>query len=266
MPPRYNGPEGVETNERSIRVPYYDKYDSLYSELYEKGIPFWTDGPDHFREHIAHVISRIQGICPDPKGVSILHVGCGEGRYAVPLAELGMTYAGFDFSSHAIAKARERARGWESSIELTAMDALDAHTGFGERQFDIVMDRALLHMLVVDEDRSAYLANVRRWLGEGGSFLVLDANRREDVYDGSIDSVADFHEHIDRDRSDRVERTVWDGETWVKADLPRFVTRPKPKSAYISEFEENNFRVRKLWEYERGRGHRLDFVLEKLNS
>lgn len=55
----------------------------------------------------------------------VLDVACGNGLYALRIADLGAQVVGFDFSAEQIARARQRSAGYGSRIAYHVIDATD---------------------------------------------------------------------------------------------------------------------------------------------
>lgn len=60
-----------------------------------------------------------------PKGKSVLDLGCGPGRCAIPLARRGFSVTGVDRTGYLLAKARRRARAARVRIEWVRADMRD---------------------------------------------------------------------------------------------------------------------------------------------
>jgi SAM-dependent methyltransferase len=241
-------------------MAYYNRYDDHYRSLYEQGISLWSDGPDHCERNIQKVRSFLLDICLCPKGKELLDVGCGEGHLALPLVDLGFSYIGIDCSPHAISKAEERVTGRDTHISFAVMDILNPDPVWMEQRFDIVLDQACLHMLVVDQDRAIYLETIHKLLKKDGVFCLSNQSVDEDVYEGPIDSIEEYAHRFQRDLSKPKRWEAWNGDRWVRVELPPFADRPKSRQGYIREFKEAGFSVEKI---EETMGWGLDFKLVK---
>lgn len=108
-----------------------------------------------------------------PRATTLLELGCGTGRHALELAELGWNVAGVDLSAGMVAAAQERRRG--------AAAALAARVEFGEgdvrtarlgRQFDAVA--SLFHVMsyqTTETDLSAAFSTAATHLAPDGLFF-----------------------------------------------------------------------------------------------
>jgi SAM-dependent methyltransferase len=239
---------------------YYHAYNAHYGALYAQGIPYWSDGPDHCHANITQVVSRLRDTGRPLAGLSVLEVGCGEGHLARALADHGMEYLGIDCSGRAISKARMRARGCEGPVSFKVLDAVHMAQHLAGLRFDLVLDQALLHMLVVDADRRHYLANVRALLKRDGWFVLTNQTRHESAHEGEITSLGEYEDIFGHDLSKPRAWQAWNGAKWVKVTLPSFACRPKRRESYVREFEEAGFVVEKVYAQDR---KVLDFLLRR---
>jgi SAM-dependent methyltransferase len=105
-----------------------------------------------------------------PETRSILDLGCGTGRHALPFAEMGLDVVGVERSPAMLDRARTRVEPW-TNIELVQSDIRNLEL---DRQFDgVVMLFAVLGYQTSDDDVVAALETARRHLVPGGA-LVFD--------------------------------------------------------------------------------------------
>lgn len=98
-----------------------------------------------------------------------LDVGCGEGVYAVYLAQHGFSVVAVDFVPAALAAARQRAERAGVEIELHEGDVVDFETPL---PFDVVLDSGCLHHLPRNKV-SAYRSRLDEWLARGGDYVLV---------------------------------------------------------------------------------------------
>lgn len=109
----------------------------------------------------------------DLTGVRVLEYACGEGTFAVHVAERGADVHGIDISPNLIGLARERAAASPASGRLR-FSVMDAHaTEFEDASFDLVLGNGSLHHL--DLDRA--LDEVARVLRPGGRAYFVEPLR-----------------------------------------------------------------------------------------
>ena len=103
-------------------------------------------------------------------GERVLDVACGNGLYALRLAELGAHVTAFDFSAALIARARTRSADHAERIDYHVLDATDLNAllALGEGQYDA----ALCNMALFDmADIAPLAAGLARLLRPGGRFI-----------------------------------------------------------------------------------------------
>ena len=110
---------------------------------------------------------RLLDVQPDER---VLDAACGNGLYALRVADLGASVVGFDFSAALIARARQRSAGYDDRIAFHVVDATDrdALLALDEGAFDA----AMCNMALFDMADIAPLAEgLARLLRPGGRFV-----------------------------------------------------------------------------------------------
>jgi ubiquinone/menaquinone biosynthesis C-methylase UbiE/diadenosine tetraphosphate (Ap4A) HIT family hydrolase len=125
---------------------------------------------------------------PLPKGALVLDAGCGPGRDAKLLSELGMTVIGIDFSEEMVRLARSN-----TGLEILLMDFrdLDFSNGF----FDGIWANACIHHLV-DRDIDLVLSEFYRVLKPNGVIFISAKRGTGDTLDqeyGKFPRYIKFH-------------------------------------------------------------------------
>jgi len=186
------------------------------------------DRPDLY-DPVAGKSSGVLAFYADVAGgapASILDVGCGSGRYAVPLAALGHRVTGVDASEPMLAIARQEAE--RHDVSLTLFDADFRDFLLAGRTYDLAISAAntLLHM-TTDDDLLRCLRSVARHLQPGGRFAF-------DLFVPSLEILGRppgkrvplcAFEHPELGPVRLEETTSYDGETqmlaadWVWSDM-----------------------------------------------
>jgi SAM-dependent methyltransferase len=146
-----------------------------------------------------------------------LDLACGEGQNALWLAQHGWRVTGVDYSSVAIAKARDRAEREGVEIELICSDLLEYEPE--DAAFDLVI---VFFLHVPTAERRRVLAGAASALTPGGTILLLGhdlTNMTDGVGGPSNPSVLYTPDDIVTDlsgfeieRAERVLRDVVDAE------------------------------------------------------
>jgi len=128
-----------------------------------------------------------------PRGSSILDIGCGTGRHAIELARLGYHVTGVDLSSRMLEHARGAAEVAGVNIELIHADAT---TYTPDRRFDaaICLCEGAFTLIGAGDDAwehdLAILRVVRDALRPGGRFVLTALNGLRSIRRATPDDVS----------------------------------------------------------------------------
>ena len=139
---------------------YYEAYDDRYCQIHGSNLQWFHDNPsDIVMDTInAYSISKDQ---------RILEIGCGEGRDAYPLLLQGFNLLATDVSSEAIRYCRNKWKDYGERFQV-----LDCVADTIDCKFDFIFSVAVVHMLVLDEDRNAFYGFIRNHLEPTGIGLI----------------------------------------------------------------------------------------------
>lgn len=115
-----------------------------------------------------------------PEDEQILEIGCGEGRDAIHLAELGYAISACDISEQAIVKCKELSEKKGVEVDWLIADALKLEKVLKKRRYKWVYSIGTLHILVYDEDRQQFLARLYSVLQPGGRALLVNMGNGEE--------------------------------------------------------------------------------------
>jgi 2-polyprenyl-3-methyl-5-hydroxy-6-metoxy-1,4-benzoquinol methylase len=138
---------------------------TVFTRLYRRA-PSVETLPWH-REQPPALLER--AVAARPTRGRALDVGCGEGVYAVWLAQQGFSVVALDFVSAAVAAARTRAEQAGVDVELHECDVVDYEA---PSAFDVVLDSGCLHHLPKAKV-GAYRRRLDQWLAPGGDFVLV---------------------------------------------------------------------------------------------
>lgn len=153
---------------------YYEAYDERYRTCHQKGFSW-----EYMKSTpiVLEMISRLS----IPKDKRILEIGCGEGRDAREVLRAGYDLLAVDISQEAITYCKKTIVGFDDHfLVLNCLeDELDGRFGF-------IYSVAVIHMLVLDEDRDKYYSFVRDHLEKEGLALICsmgdgDTEMRSDI-------------------------------------------------------------------------------------
>ena len=141
-------------------MKYYEAYDERYKAIHKKGYSWSSDKPTPI---VLKTISNLYLSKED----TILEIGCGEGRDAKTVLELGFNLSASDISHEAISYCK--AIMPEYSHRFFKLDCL---RGKHDKQYKFIYSIAVLHMLVLDEDRKKFYEFIYNHLENGGYALI----------------------------------------------------------------------------------------------
>ena len=139
---------------------YYEAYDQRYRQAHAQGMTWASDTPSPI---VGQTLRRL-ALPPEAR---LLELGCGEGRDAAALLAQGRDLLATDVSPAAIAFCQAKYPAWAARFAV-----LDCLAGDLPGRFDFIYAIAVLHMLVLDEDRRRFLAFIREHLAPGGAALL----------------------------------------------------------------------------------------------
>ena len=113
--------------------------------------------------------------CVEKYGGPILEVGCGNGRWLLPLAQHGPGYevVGVDINKALIATARQRVESLAAAgrrVDATFVVGDIVHLDLGRTFPLVIMASWTFQVLLTQEDQLAFLDRVREHLRPGGAF------------------------------------------------------------------------------------------------
>lgn len=139
---------------------YYHAYEQRYQQVHQQGLQWTSDIPTPI---VRQTIEQYQ----IPQQAQILEIGCGEGRDAAPLLREGWNLLATDVSLESIRYCKEKLPAFSECFAV--VDCLHDRL---ERKFDFIYAVAVLHMLVLDEDRAGFYRFIREHLKPDGLALI----------------------------------------------------------------------------------------------
>ncbi len=171
---------------------YYEAYDLRYRQVHAQGLEWFDSEP-------TPVVEQTLTRWNIAKDAPVLEIGCGEGRDAACLLEKGFNLLATDVSPEAVAFCQERFPRWKERFRT-----LDCLKEGLDRRFEMIYAIAVLHMLVLDEDRQGMLRFIREHLTENGVGLIVVMG------DGKMQRATDIGEafELQERRHDQSGRTL----------------------------------------------------------
>ena len=125
--------------------------------------------PDESFEFANAIVREVMDWPEIPTSGRLLEIGCGAANHLLPLASR-FELAGIDLSPTAVEWGKEHAERAQIAADLRVGDVRDLP--WSGETFDMVRDGHLLHCIIGD-DRPEVLAEARRVLRPGGTFVVF---------------------------------------------------------------------------------------------
>lgn len=133
---------------------------------YSKIASFYDQGRSLSEQNTTLWLDLIAELSAAPKGARILDLGCGTGRFSLPMAgRLGLDVTGADSSSEMLAKAKQKDPNAEVRWTLADANALT----FPADSFDVVFMSHLLHHV---DSPPAVLSECHKVLAPSGVILI----------------------------------------------------------------------------------------------
>lgn len=161
------------------RSDTYDRHNRFQCDYFE-GPPKKTMVPrasPYLERHIDEALSFGQVRSTD----RVLDVGCGMGRYTIPLAERGIRVEGADISAVLLDRLREYGGG-RLQIPLHVTDVARPPAKF-DGAFDVVLGFFVLHHV---HDLPPSFVGMARMLKPGGRLVFLEPNPYNPLYYAQI--------------------------------------------------------------------------------
>lgn len=153
---------------------YYEAYEERYKTAHARGVSWENDVATPI---VMETLQKYQ-IKPDQR---LLEIGCGEGRDSRRVLEQGYALLATDISQEAIAYCRKTMPQYADRFRV--LDCLSDHL---EEQYDFIFGIAVVHMLVLDEDRNGFYQFIRTHLSVDGIALICTMG------DGTIEYRSDI--------------------------------------------------------------------------
>lgn len=163
---------------------YYHAYDERYKQIHSQGLRWFYTTPSSIVEETIQKYSI-------KKNDSILEIGCGEGRDAIPLLQKGYNLLATDVSEEAIYFCKTTLPQYAQNFSK-----LDCVSDSLRERFDFIYAIALLHMLVSEEDRTAFYSFIRQHLTENGVALICTMGNGTDEYQTDVHTAFHLKERL----------------------------------------------------------------------
>jgi len=195
---------------------YYEAYEERYKTAHEKGVSW---------EHMSStpLVLDILKKYNIGRNQLLLEIGCGEGRDAGIVLENGYDLTATDISLEAIKYCKRTISDHADNFQV-----LDCLSGNIDEKFDFIYAVAVVHMLVLDEDRNGFYQFIRSHLKQDGIALICTMG------DGNFEMQSDISNAFEIQ-----EREHESGKMMVAATSCRMVSF----STFENELLRNGLRI-----------------------
>ena len=195
---------------------YYEAYEERYKTAHSLGVS-WSS--DKCTPIVMSVLEKYE----IDKNNQILEIGCGEGRDARVALEAGFNLIATDISKEAIKYCRR-----QNPLFVDNFRVVDCLSDIVEDKYDFIYAIAVVHMLVLDEDRNKFYQFIHKHLKQDGIALICTMG------DGKIEMQSDIKEAFVLQ-----ERNHESGKMMVAGTSCRMVSF----SSFENELKENRLEV-----------------------
>lgn len=217
-------------------------------EIYDKFAKIYSTG--HYPEYSRKMADLLPDLLGDlgihPK--KILDLACGEGEFAISLADLGYDITGLDISERMLNRARQKAQNRDLDVRFLQADMRNIPF---EDEFDLVTCwYESLNYLLTEEDLRKTFLGVKKALREDGAF-IFDVNT---IYALSVKwQEVTCHVQREDDEVFEVHRTEYNQEE-------------KTATLHITAFLNQEVGWQKISETHKERGYPLERIEELLKE
>lgn len=139
---------------------YYAAYDERYKTAHNQGVSWSSDAN-------SPIVMEVIGKYNITHNHQLLEIGCGEGRDARTVLDAGYHLMATDISQEAIEYCKKLMPNYQDNFRV-----LDCLSDDLDRSFDLIYGVAVIHMLVLDEDRDGFYQFIYNHLNKDGLALI----------------------------------------------------------------------------------------------
>ena len=154
---------------------YYEAYEERYKTAHAKGVHWMS-------EECTPIVMEVIEKYDFSKCHRMLEIGCGEGRDSKTVLEAGYDLLATDISDAAIQYCKKVLPAYAEQF-----DVLDCLSQELQKEFDFIFAVAVIHMLVLENDRAGFYQFIGKHLNEKGLALICTMG------DGEMEVQSDIH-------------------------------------------------------------------------
>ena len=150
-----------------MKQKYYEAYNERYKAIHKKGLSWSSDISTPI---VLETIKKLNLSKEEP----LLEIGCGEGRDAKAILEQGYNLLATDISPEAINYCRATMPSYADHFSV-----LDCLNEKSTKKYHFIFAVAVIHMLVLDEDRKKFYEFIHNHLENDGFALICSMGSGE---------------------------------------------------------------------------------------
>lgn len=161
---------------------YYAAYEERYKTAHAHGVSWSSDVSTPV---VMEVINKYK----INQSNRLLEIGCGEGRDSKIILERGFQLTATDISNEAVEYCKKSMAEYENHFSI-----LDCLSDELNEKFDFIFAIAVIHMLVLDEDRNGFYQFIRSHLAADGIALICTMGNGESEQKSDISTAFTLQE------------------------------------------------------------------------
>jgi tellurite methyltransferase len=174
------------------------KREKKYNSIYRKDGFYWGEKPSAICDRV------IDTLKPDKnRGLTLLDIGCGEGRNAIYFAKKGFNVTGLDYSKPGLEKAKNKARKEGVNLEIIHAD-IRSYTI--KETYDVLFSTGTLHYLPDDIKKEKFSHFKEKTSDSGLNVFTVFVKKP------FIEKAPDHEENVYPYRSGELLTYYWDWE------------------------------------------------------
>ena len=139
---------------------YYEAYEERYKTIHARGVS-WSSNQS--TPIVMEMLKKYNILLNAP----VLEIGCGEGRDAKAVLECGFNLLATDISAEAVRYCQAVLPQHQDHFQI-----LDCLSDNPDKKFDFIYAIAVIHMLILDDDRNRFYHFIADHLTSNGVALI----------------------------------------------------------------------------------------------
>ncbi len=161
----------MKISNNTIKKSQREEFNSLLREARQEYSSFVEDFASR------HELNTLLRFMPNLSSSSILDIGCGRGRFAIPIAKIAKNVVGIDTSDYSIKLFCGQIK--KERLQNISARVMDFHDLPNEKKFDYVLMVNAVHHI---PEMKVLLEKVRKVLRKNGRLIIYEFNPLNPLY------------------------------------------------------------------------------------